>query len=209
MPTQFSVYRRDGAGAWLYWTSSPFLGPSDTWRQAAWTTPPTPPDTTGVAAGLIIGGVGTLSTTSYHIGPVVRPPLISPGLRSVLEVGAVVAVVLVLLGVIIGLVHRRRRRSLGERLEHDQEWGPPTDVAVPSQERGAEDAADTTRVPGAKPPGNEERYAATVLITRPGRVHAVHWPRSSRGSNTASPSVRAVTVIVSAAGWPAAGWSRR
>ncbi len=73
VPTQFSVYVRDGAGAWTYWTSSPWMDPSDTWRQASWTTPPTPPDTTGVAAGLITGGVGTLSTTSYHIGPVVPP----------------------------------------------------------------------------------------------------------------------------------------
>lgn len=73
VPTQFAVYRRDGAGAWTYWTSGPWLGPSATWQQASWTTPPTPPDTTGVAAGLIIAGVGTLSTTNYHIGPVLAP----------------------------------------------------------------------------------------------------------------------------------------
>jgi hypothetical protein len=162
VPTQFSVYRRDGAGAWTYWTSSPWLGRSDTWRQAAWTTPATPPDTTGVAAGLIIAGVGTLSTTNYHIGPVLPPPSIPPGPRNVLEdvavrtVGAVVALVLGLLAVIIGLVHRRRRRRSGERLERDQKWGPPADVAVPSQERGAEHAADTVLVPGEKPPGDDK-----------------------------------------------------
>ncbi|HEY2193162.1 MAG TPA: polysaccharide deacetylase family protein [Actinomycetospora sp.] len=73
VPTQFSVYLRDGAGAWTYWTSSPWMDPSDTWQKASWTTPPTPPDATGVAAGLIIEKVGTLSTTNYRIGPVLPP----------------------------------------------------------------------------------------------------------------------------------------
>ncbi len=55
VPTQFAVYRRTGVGSWRYWTSSPFLPPAPDWTPATWTTPPAPPDTTGLAAGLTVG----------------------------------------------------------------------------------------------------------------------------------------------------------
>ncbi|NMO90366.1 polysaccharide deacetylase family protein [Actinomycetospora sp. TBRC 11914] len=142
VPTQFAVYVRDGSGAWTYWTSSPWLDPSDTWRRASWTTPPTPPDTTGVAAGLIIGGVGTLSTTDYHVGPVVPPPPPAPlrtlpDLRQVLQVGGTGLVVL-LIGSIIWLLRPRRRRRRGEPTDPGHGWGPPSTVDVPAPREGAD-----------------------------------------------------------------------
>lgn len=71
-PTQFDLYRRTPTGSWLYWTSSPYLAPSPTWAPAHWTTPPAPPDTTGLATGLALTSNGTLTTDDYAILP--APP---------------------------------------------------------------------------------------------------------------------------------------
>jgi peptidoglycan/xylan/chitin deacetylase (PgdA/CDA1 family) len=115
VPTQFVVYRRTGTGGWEYWTASPWVGPSADWRPIAWTTPPAPPDTTAVAAGLAIGAVGSVQSSAYVEQALLPPPLISPGMRGVLEVGAVAAAALGLLAALAGLAHHylRRRRGPG------------------------------------------------------------------------------------------------
>jgi hypothetical protein len=40
--TQFALYYRDSAGAWYYWTSSPWFATASTYTQATFTTPPMP-----------------------------------------------------------------------------------------------------------------------------------------------------------------------
>jgi peptidoglycan/xylan/chitin deacetylase (PgdA/CDA1 family) len=145
VPTQFTVYRRTGTGSWEYWTASPLVGPSPDWRPIVWDTPPAPPDTTGVAAGLSIGAVGTLQSLGYVEASVPPPPLIPSGLRGVLEVGAIAAAALGLLGALAGLAHhylRRRRRRSGPG-----HWGGVSDVPGP-------------RPPGDGAPGAAERSAS-------------------------------------------------
>ncbi len=147
VPTQFTVYRRTGTGSWEYWTSSPFVGPSADWRPIVWDTPPAPPDTTGVAAGLTVGAVGTVQSLGYVEQAPTPPPLVPPGLRGVLEVGAVVAGALGLLAALAGLAHHylRRRRRPGGR-------------------------GDVPAVPGPRPPGDgpvEERADAPVGESTP------------------------------------------
>src|ERR1700760_1521573 len=53
--------------------------------------------------------------------------------------------------------------------------------------------------------GTVERYCAARGVRVPGEVAGVHWPRSRRGSITASPSVYELTVTVSDAGAPPRG----
>lgn len=67
--TQLEVYYRNRIGAWLYWTSGPMLPVTSGWRLASWTTPPAPPDATGIAFGVAISAPGTVSTTGYTFVP--------------------------------------------------------------------------------------------------------------------------------------------
>jgi peptidoglycan/xylan/chitin deacetylase (PgdA/CDA1 family) len=64
--TQYSVYWRDAAGRWRYWTSSPFFRPSRGWARAAWQTPALPAGATGLSFGLAMAANGTLTSDSYH-----------------------------------------------------------------------------------------------------------------------------------------------
>jgi peptidoglycan/xylan/chitin deacetylase (PgdA/CDA1 family) len=65
--TRIDIYRRTSLGGWAYWTTSAFFPASASWRQAAWTTPAVPPDTTALSFGLATSGVGTISTTDYSL----------------------------------------------------------------------------------------------------------------------------------------------
>lgn len=67
--TQFSVYYREPSGRWVYWTTSPFFAPSDTWAQASWRTPALPAGGSAVSFGLAVAQVGTLTTDDYRITP--------------------------------------------------------------------------------------------------------------------------------------------
>ena len=40
----FTMYKRNAAGQWSYWTQSPRIAPSTTWTQATWITPAPPAD---------------------------------------------------------------------------------------------------------------------------------------------------------------------
>ncbi|MBD8044494.1 polysaccharide deacetylase family protein [Arthrobacter sp. Sa2BUA2] len=65
VPTQFSVYYRDGFGRWTYWLPSPTLAPSDTFREAEWTTPAVPADATALSFGLSLTTEGYVVTDDY------------------------------------------------------------------------------------------------------------------------------------------------
>ena len=64
--TQYSVYYRDPAGRWVYWTSSPYFPPSQRWAQASWRTPAVPAGASGLSFGLALAGNGTLTTDGYR-----------------------------------------------------------------------------------------------------------------------------------------------
>jgi len=68
--TQFALYYRDSAGAWFYWTSSPWFGPASTYTQATFTTPPVPANATGMSFGLALISNGSLTTDQYSLAPV-------------------------------------------------------------------------------------------------------------------------------------------
>jgi peptidoglycan/xylan/chitin deacetylase (PgdA/CDA1 family) len=67
--TQFSVYLRNAAGRWQYWTSSPYFSASSQWANAGWRTPPVPAGASGLTYGLSVFANGTLITDGYHFGP--------------------------------------------------------------------------------------------------------------------------------------------
>ena len=68
-PAQIDVYRRTSLGGWSYWTTSSFFPASASWRQASWTTPAVPRDTTALSFGLTTSGVGTVTTSDYSLKP--------------------------------------------------------------------------------------------------------------------------------------------
>jgi len=68
--TQFEVYYRTAAGAFVYLTSSPYFAAATAWTQAVWTTPALPADATGISFGLNILGNGSLTTDDYTYGDV-------------------------------------------------------------------------------------------------------------------------------------------
>ena len=65
--TQFSLYYRDGAGAWYYWTSSPWFATATAWTQATFTTPPVPANAVGMSFGLGLISNGALTTDDYSL----------------------------------------------------------------------------------------------------------------------------------------------
>jgi hypothetical protein len=104
--TQFSVYYRDAAGRWRYWTSSPYFPPATDWTKATWQPPAIPAGATGLSYGLSLFSRGTLTTDDY--GFAVAPPNIA---RTVLDWGLLAA--LILIGAIV----------IGRRITR----GPPPD----------------------------------------------------------------------------------
>jgi hypothetical protein len=73
---QFSVYYRDAAGTWVYWTSSPWLAASASYTQGSFTTPVLPPGATAVSFGLGLFNDGTLTTDDYAMYDTLgAPPL--------------------------------------------------------------------------------------------------------------------------------------
>jgi peptidoglycan/xylan/chitin deacetylase (PgdA/CDA1 family) len=63
--TQFAVYLRTTAGAWQYWTSSPWYAASSTYVNATWTTPAVPTGFTGISFGLNIFSNGSITTDDF------------------------------------------------------------------------------------------------------------------------------------------------
>ncbi|KSU76843.1 Polysaccharide deacetylase [Pseudarthrobacter enclensis] len=72
--TQFAVYYRNSAGAWVYWTSSPWLAAAGTYTQASFTTPALPAGATAISFGLNLFSNGTLITDDYAMYDTVGAP---------------------------------------------------------------------------------------------------------------------------------------
>ena len=80
--TQFAVYLRHETGVWEYWTSSPWFTATDTYAQAAWTTPPIPKGFSGISFGLNIFADGQISTDDYELYDSVGAPALDTAGRS-------------------------------------------------------------------------------------------------------------------------------
>lgn len=65
--TQFSVYYRDSAGSWHWWTASPYFETAAEFTLAEWTTPPVPQDATALSFGLALVDDGELVTDDYGL----------------------------------------------------------------------------------------------------------------------------------------------
>jgi hypothetical protein len=63
----FSVYYRDTAGTWKWWTQSPRLPASSSYVTGQFTTPPLPSDATLISIGLAITGVGYIVMDAYSL----------------------------------------------------------------------------------------------------------------------------------------------
>ena len=72
--SQFALYYSDAAGAWHYWTSSPWFGTATDWSQATFTTPPVPAGAVSLSFGLALISDGTLQTDDYSL---VRPSAVA------------------------------------------------------------------------------------------------------------------------------------
>ncbi|WP_427016726.1 polysaccharide deacetylase family protein [Pseudarthrobacter sp. P1] len=72
--TQFALYYRNAAGAWVYWTSSPWLAATATYTQAVFTTPALPAGATAISFGLNLFATGTLKTDDYAMYDTVGAP---------------------------------------------------------------------------------------------------------------------------------------
>jgi peptidoglycan/xylan/chitin deacetylase (PgdA/CDA1 family) len=73
----FTLYRRNAAGQWAYWTQSPRLAPATDWTRAEWVTPIPPGDAVAASFGLTLDSVGTLTTDDYgfaEAAPAPAPP---------------------------------------------------------------------------------------------------------------------------------------
>jgi peptidoglycan/xylan/chitin deacetylase (PgdA/CDA1 family) len=68
-PVQLELYYRNTVGAWSYWATSVTFPAAASWRQATWTTPPTPAGATAVSFGLTARSAATITTTRYSLGP--------------------------------------------------------------------------------------------------------------------------------------------
>ena len=79
---QFVLYLRGPTGGWSYWTSGPLMDPSADWRAAQWSTPPTPPGTTGLSWGLGLTSGGSVSVAQFGMvsnSPPLTAAAIAPG----------------------------------------------------------------------------------------------------------------------------------
>ena len=63
----WSLYTRDAAGTWSYWTQSPTFPATRTWSTAPWTSPLIPSGVTALSIGLTLYSVGTLTTDNYSL----------------------------------------------------------------------------------------------------------------------------------------------
>ncbi|HEY7145797.1 MAG TPA: polysaccharide deacetylase family protein [Streptosporangiaceae bacterium] len=91
-PVQLELYYRNAAGAWSYWTTSTTFPATAGWRQAAWTTPKTPPGATAVSFGLTARTAATITTTGYSLAPAKSHamPLLLGALAFLLVAGALI-----------------------------------------------------------------------------------------------------------------------
>ena len=105
--TQFAVYRRNAAGRWQYWTSSPYFPASSQWAKAGWRTPPVPAGTSALSYGLSAFANGTLITDGYHFGP--APAQTTQ--VTMTRLGLLAVLLLIAAAVARWLIRRRRARQ--------------------------------------------------------------------------------------------------
>jgi hypothetical protein len=74
----FTLYKRNAAGQWTYWTQSPRLAPATDWTRAEWVTPVPPGDAVAASFGLTIDSVGTLTTDDYGFTEAAATPTPAP-----------------------------------------------------------------------------------------------------------------------------------
>jgi peptidoglycan/xylan/chitin deacetylase (PgdA/CDA1 family) len=79
-PVNFVVFLRDAAGAWKYWRTGPSTPMSATWSMTSWDTPQVPTGTTAMSFGLLISGVGTLTTDDAALASIspAAPAVVDP-----------------------------------------------------------------------------------------------------------------------------------
>ena len=129
--TQFSVYYRNAAGRWQYWTSSPYFSPSGQWAKADWRTPPVPAGITGLSFGLSAFANGTLITDDYRFGPAPARTAQVTAARA-----ALLAVLLAIATAIVRWLAQRRRAA----------WPvPPAVSAAPAQARDRSARSSSSR----------------------------------------------------------------
>ncbi len=70
-PVRLVVFYRRRDGRWTFWKGSPPAGPSSSWRQVSWTSPPMPSDAERVAFGLQFTDDGsyTVDDLSMEVAP--------------------------------------------------------------------------------------------------------------------------------------------
>ncbi|WP_205650594.1 galactose oxidase early set domain-containing protein [Actinoplanes solisilvae] len=71
--TVLTVFRRDVAQGWVYWTDLATLPVTTTYQQRTVRTPPVPPGTDQIVWGITIYGAGTLRTDDYTMEDVTQP----------------------------------------------------------------------------------------------------------------------------------------
>jgi hypothetical protein len=64
-PTIFAFGRNASTGAYTFWTQSPKLPVSSSWRQASWTTPALPGGITNLSVGLGLSSAGSLTMDDF------------------------------------------------------------------------------------------------------------------------------------------------
>ncbi|MFI7543100.1 polysaccharide deacetylase family protein [Actinoplanes sp. NPDC049599] len=65
---RITLYHRNAAGAWIYWTSAPVLPAAGGWAKTpVYTTPALPAGSTALSFGVAIAGVGTLVVDDYSV----------------------------------------------------------------------------------------------------------------------------------------------
>jgi hypothetical protein len=83
-PIIFAFGRSASTGSYSYWTQSPKLATSSSWRQASWTTPPVPAGITNLSIGLGLQSGGSLTMDDFAFAdatpvstPDTTPPTVS------------------------------------------------------------------------------------------------------------------------------------
>ncbi len=66
-PVVFTLYTRNAAGTWAYWTGSQAFPASSTWRRATFLSPAVPAGTTAMSFGMTLNGNGTVRTSNYSL----------------------------------------------------------------------------------------------------------------------------------------------
>jgi peptidoglycan/xylan/chitin deacetylase (PgdA/CDA1 family) len=72
-PILFAYYR-SSAGVWTYWSQSPRLPTSATWRQGTWTTPALPAGATAISVGPGLQSTGTVTMDDVSLSDNAPPP---------------------------------------------------------------------------------------------------------------------------------------